>query len=514
MNSPNSEINLILTYDAIPKYRGGTTIFQQLGLTGPNEIWFYQAWSSIYSYASATGGIWTYKLGLYSDYLANSGVQVKLSAYWINALPSFTTNFYDTQGNVLGHSNEVLTGPNYMLNATTVCDVPCADPNLVGNYQLVMGDMKLVEFYQEGTYTNAKSGSNIDKWIGVDLIVGDQVYLEGGDYYDINDNDIYIYKPSTAASKGIPTYYPTPTSSVPSGYDFHTQLDGSAQEYVYFTAPETGTYWVGMDDWAGSTALYYLYVQAKRGTVLPQGSTTIQINTQTDSNFGMNVEAKYNPDTGMFDKLSPVTIGVMTDSNIEDYLTDNGLIFGTFYVDNYPAPTVAFDSTTLGLNTTNLNRVTGSSASTTFAWSGSQANSNALNYTLTITSPYDVVVYQTTSTATSYNWNYANLTNLPDGEYTITIQANDTVLDGLSDKTSIFVTVVTSQGVSTTTVPTTTTEPGTTVTQNSTTTITTTKGTTSVSVSTTTTSTPGFEVIAIFVLILGAGVTIFYRRRK
>ena len=525
LNSPNSDLNLIFTYDDIPKYRGGQTIFQQVGLTGPSEIWFYQPWSSIYSYSHTSGGIytgiWTYKLGLYSEWLEQSDVQVQISAYWLNALPSFTTDFYDSQGNVLSSTDQLLTGPNYMLNATTTCDSPCVDPNLVGQYQLVMGDMKVIEFNDQGTYVNPAAGTSIDKWIGVDLVAGDYVYLEGGDPNDISDNDIYIYAPSTAASKGIPANYPVPATR-PSGYDYHTQLDGSAIEYTTFTALETGTYWVGMDDWAVANNDYYLYLNIRRGTVSPQGTTSININTQTDPNFGQNVEATYNPATKSFDKISPVTIGVSTPTNLESLMTDSGLTFGTFIFDNWVAPTVDFTSTTLANNNTVANRVTGSSATLALGWTGSDANGDSLTYHLSIMSPYGTTIYTANLTGTSYNWDYSDLATIPDGEYMISIQADDNVAGGgLSDMKVLLVTVSTSQGVSTSIVTTTeTTTETTTITNNNTETVTTTftsATTVKSNVTSTTTetkSTPGFEVLGVIVLMFSVSAIVIFRRRK
>jgi hypothetical protein len=511
------DFGLVLTYDNVGKYRSGQVIYEVDSATGVDSngdpvIWYYLDWHAVgnpgwytYTVGIAKNIFVNYQFGLFSFGNAAPFANVTLEAYFINgSTPNFNSYWSQFEGAV---QVPVTTGD--VVRGDMKVDVACApcDPNLVGENLVFFGAQEQFTVSTVGEYENGViTGTSVDWWETRDFVAGDIIEWEAGDPTNSQDHDFYWFDPSTAASLGLPTSVP---GTLPSGYFATGQGDASAIESGLFTASQTGTYFLALDNWGGGSSTWFVDTIVSRGQLEPYDSASETFDTVTDFDPA-DIEATW---TWGYDSLGGLTegydhsfgfsLGTYTPTNL-----DVNLSAVLVYFDNYRAPeNVSFDAATETLldsdpNTAIQDIVTfmrPTTRSLSIGWSADDAEDDPIFYELrawkgfTPWQPTDES-FLTGQFGTSYSWNVQSSLAWEDNFWTLELRARDnTVYGGEATPVQLALILDTEGVVSTVTV----TGPGFTSTTT-----------------TTTTASPGFDLIALAIGLVVVVPVIAARRRK
>lgn len=429
ITSPNiNHIGAFLSYDENPIGAGGYVIWHQDGMTGEDVsglggedvLWYYHPWEqqNFYAFELGSGGTFNYRLGLYSQDLAGPFTDVTVEAYWLDSMPYYQAGFSD--GSTGDWPGQVLQGPNFNLQFTLECTSSC-DANLNGMVDLLYGYKQLLPTIgTSGEYENGVIGdASVDHWETREFTAGDYVEWTGGSDDWVDDSDVFYYFPSTAQMLGLPTNVP---GSLPQPYD-GIGATAEAVEYGSFIAPETGTYYFALDNWAGGSSGWFLETTVIRDPILYNAGavTSYTINTQTHSSFGDEVESTFEWQTSSFNNPTYMTIQGSNPTNLFFEQTD------VFFFDNWPAPVVEFDSTTQQSVDRAIFLRDDSPINVYWTVEDWDLPTN-LMYTINLTSPsmpsgYAIGNYMLQQTVNAFEWDFSDSNIYPDGIWTIKIQA-------------------------------------------------------------------------------------------
>jgi hypothetical protein len=434
--NPSDSLGMRMIWDKIPKYRGGQEIFmfdgdqsgtvsyyQDWGSCGGDDCGFdingtYQANDDLnsllwYSHISGPQGIFWYSIIIWANYLESPSKDVTLELYWLDAMPSIDVTWTnDAAQELIG--GETITGPNANIHVNA--DIT-GDPNL-NNWEIWFGEyIERDSIHVEGSFQLPLDtpGWGIDDVVTVDLIADDFVYFYFSVIdaeYNIDDIDLYIFFPPSRAYIG--------DDSGNADLIFFQPINGDDQSICEgeFIAPETGTYYFGIDSY-GTTKDWYGDIQASSFYVNPTGQ---------QYSYSINTHSTWN------DSEVTLTSQIVTNTNL---FAESKR---TFILDNEIAPVVNFTATTWAKDLMTISRA---NTSITIDWFGSDDNGDALTYYLTFESPNFPPTTSVTAT-TSFTWDFSDNTLYPDGIYVITVQASDsTEYGGLSNSVSLIITLVT-----------------------------------------------------------------------
>ncbi|MFW9927795.1 MAG: S8 family serine peptidase [Candidatus Thorarchaeota archaeon] len=512
----NDDFGVALYYDNPNVYRSGQSIDILASSTGFDSaghpvVWYYINWfedlnPGDYLSTRTPHNLYDpYMIGLFSGGNSAPFANISLELYFLNGTVNLNSFWTDSNGDPVA-SGSIIRGDFHL---ATTCN-PC-DPNgLASNNYVFFGSQSQFEVDQSGTYENGVLGdTSVDWWVTVDLQKGDSVSYTGGADDGIDDSDIYWFAPSGVAADGIPTTVPGPLPP-----DYFTAVGTSAAvEVGSFVAPETGTYYVAMDNWAGGSSGWFLDVTVARGVLKDYGASTVTINSLTDLDPA-KVEATWDWHyddllglvTAGFDKAAGFSLGVYTPTNL-----DTNLTAASPYFDNYRVPEVAFNNATetlLGAFPENASQFSintflrpSSSTQMNIGWESTDYNSATVSYTLIAWAGFtpwqqgldDSYLYQ--GPLTSYKWNYGSELSFPDNFYTLELRGTDNVpYAGNATPAQLALIVKTVSTLSTVTI--------------------TSSGPTTTVTTTTTQSAPGFQGIFMILSLAFVGTFLIRRRRR
>ncbi|MHA2033180.1 MAG: hypothetical protein ACW99Q_27745, partial [Candidatus Kariarchaeaceae archaeon] len=284
-----------------------------------------------------------YKLGLFSTDMDDE-LDLRMEMYWLPHMPILDTEitgnspFFEycqvSESNLCFYETDIFYGPNAELNLTSVCNF--CDPNLPAPSVL---------FDQIDPITEVTTGSfdfgfdpniSIDYWEKRKFEAGDLVEFTVGPTAAVTNINLWLFTPSTIELFNLTELTTLPITDT--GLIFHSDFffdfaTGSIGEVGSFVAKESGEYWFGIDNYGNALPDWIVFTRISRGQITNYQTSSVVINTQTNSQFGIDVEATYDTLTDSYDKVTSLVVGAHTPTNL-----DSGLYSLDLNIDNLVAP--------------------------------------------------------------------------------------------------------------------------------------------------------------------------------
>ncbi|MHA2338374.1 MAG: S8 family serine peptidase, partial [Candidatus Hodarchaeales archaeon] len=412
-------------------------------IQGKNVNWQYIPWESVgfgsdtfisrFGYFrfgfNADPPVVRYKLGLFSNEMEDE-LDVRLEMYWLPRMPALDARitgnapFFEycqvSESNLCFYGTQIFYGPDAELNITTLCNF--CDPNL---------PTPSVLFDKVDPFTEITTGSfdygfnpdiSIDWWEKRKFEAGDLVEFTVGPTEPVTDFNLWLFTPST-----LELFNLTRLGSLPLNdtglifqsdffFDFATELIGETGSFV---AEESGEYWFGIDNYGFASTDWIVFTRVSRGQITNYQTSSIVINTHTDPEFGLDVEATYDSLTDTYDKVTSLVVGAHTPTNL-----GSGLYSSDINIDNLVAPFAFLGESSTSLNGTEINRELGS---VIIDWEGVDLNGDNAVFLVVQVGPNPDEVYANIFNSNSASWDFSDENIYSDGWWTFFIWVDDSV---------------------------------------------------------------------------------------
>jgi hypothetical protein len=357
-------------------------------------------------------------------------LDLRMEMYWLPHMPILDTEitgnspFFEycqvSESNLCFYETDIFYGPNAELNLTSVCNF--CDPNLPAPSVL---------FDQIDPITEVTTGSfdfgfdpniSIDYWEKRKFEAGDLVEFTVGPTAAVTNINLWLFTPSTIELFNLTELTTLPITDT--GLIFHSDFffdfaTGSIGEVGSFVAKESGEYWFGIDNYGNALPDWIVFTRISRGQITNYQTSSVVINTQTNSQFGIDVEATYDTLTDSYDKVTSLVVGAHTPTNL-----DSGLYSLDLNIDNLVAPFAFLGESSTKLNGTKIDRGIGS---VVIDWEGIDLNGDNAVFLVVLVGPNPNEVYASTFNTLSADWEFSDENIYSDGWWTFFIWADDSV---------------------------------------------------------------------------------------